>query len=104
MPQPCHWSTPEGGILLIDEFENGLHYSVQLDTWRMIFKLATELDVQVFATSHSWDAVESFQKAADETTEEGVLLRLVRKGEKIFPVAFDEDELEIIARDRIEVR
>jgi len=28
------------GLLLIDEFENGMHYSVQLDTWRMIFRLA----------------------------------------------------------------
>ena len=55
-----------GGVLLIDEFENGLHYSVQLDAWRMIFNLAQSLNVQVFATTHSWDAVESFQTAAAE--------------------------------------
>ena len=93
-----------GGVLLIDEFENGLHYSVQLDAWRMIFNLAQSLNVQVFATTHSWDAVESFQTAAAEAPEDGVLLRLVRKGEKIYPVAFAEDELKIIARDKIEVR
>ena len=93
-----------GGVLLIDEFENGLHYSVQLDAWRMIFNLAQSLNVQVFATTHSWDAVESFQTAAAEAPEEGVLLRLVRKGEKIYPVAFAEDELKIITRDKIEVR
>ncbi len=93
-----------GGVLLIDEFENGLHHTVQVDVWRMIFKLAQSLDVQVIATTHSGDAVKHFQKAAAESPEEGVILRLVRKGEKLFPVAFDEDELEIITRDKIEVR
>ena len=92
------------GILLIDEFENGLHHTVQVDVWRMIFKLARDLNVQVFATSHSGDAVKAFQRAAAESPEEGVLLRLARRGEKIYPVVFAEDELEIITRDKIEVR
>jgi hypothetical protein len=92
------------GLLLIDEFENGMHFSVQLDTWRMIFKLAASLGVQVFATSHSWDAIDAFQKAAAETPEEGVLVRLARKGEDIVPTIFREDELRVATRDGIEVR
>ena len=93
-----------GGLLLIDEFENGLHYSVQLDAWRMIFELARKLDVQVFATSHSWDAVETFQKAAAETPEEGALLRLTRRGDNIIPTVFVEEELSVATRHKIEVR
>lgn len=93
-----------GGVLLIDEFENGLHYSVQLDAWRMIFKLAQSLDVQVFATTHSWDAIESFQAAAAEAPEDGALLRLNRRKDTIIPTLFVEDELAIITRDKIEVR
>ena len=93
-----------GGILLIDEFENGLHYSVQLDAWRMIFKIAQDLDVQVFATTHSWDAVEAFQKAASNTPEEGVLLNLTRRSEDVIPTVFVEEELAIVTRDKIEVR
>ncbi len=92
------------GLLLIDEFENGMHYSVQLDTWRMIFKLAAALGVQVFATSHSWDAIEAFQKAAAETPEEGMLVRLARKGEDIIPTVLREDGLRIATRNSIEVR
>jgi len=92
------------GLLLIDGFENGMHYSVQLDAWHMIFKLAATLGVQVFATSHSWDAIEAFQKVAAETPEEGVLVRLARKGEAIIPTVFREDELRIATRDGIEVR
>lgn len=92
------------GLLLIDEFENGMHHTVQTDVWRAIFQIASRLDVQVVATSHSWDAVEAFQKAASETEEEGVLVRLSRKGDEIIPTLFREDELAIATRERIEVR
>ena len=93
-----------GGFLLVDEFENGLHHTVQLDVWRTIFKLAQTLDIQVFATSHSWDAVEAFQKAAAEAPEEGVLIRLARRGEDVIPTVLSEAELAIATRDQIEVR
>ena len=50
----------KGGFLLIDEFENGLHYSVQERLWALVFEMAQRLDIQVFATTHSWDCIESF--------------------------------------------
>ncbi len=93
-----------GGLLLIDEFENGMHHSVQVDVWRTVFRLARRLDIQVVATSHSWDCIEAFQAAAAEDPEEGVLVRLTRKGEDIIPTIFREKELAVVARDRIEVR
>jgi hypothetical protein len=92
------------GLLLIDEFENGMHHTVQADAWRAVFRLASRLDIQVVATSHSWDAIEAFQKAASESPEDGVLIRLTRKGDDIIPTVFREDELAIATRDRIEVR
>lgn len=93
------------GILLIDEFENGLHYSVQSDLWRLIFQVARRLNVQVFATTHSWDCLEAFQKAAQEDTQdEGVLIRLESKKGKIVATLFDENELGIATREQIEVR
>lgn len=94
----------KGGLLLIDEFENGMHHTVQLDAWRTVFRLAQKLEMQVFATSHSWDCIEAFQKAAAETPEEGVLVRLVRKGDDVIPTVFAEDELAVATRDGIEVR
>ena len=93
-----------GGFLLIDEFENGLHYTVQLDAWRTVFRLAQSRDIQVFATTHSWDTIEAFQEAAAETPEDGVLIRLARRGKDIIPTVFAEDELAIATRDRIETR
>lgn len=92
------------GFLLIDEFENGMHHTVQLDVWRGIFRLSKLLNVQVFATSHSWDAVETFQKAAAEDPEDGLLIRLSKKGDAIIPTLFREKELAVATRDHIEVR
>lgn len=94
----------KGGLLLIDEFENSMHHTVQFDAWRAIFRLARRLDIQVFATSHSWDAIEAFQKAAAEDPDEGVLVRLSRRDEDIIPTLFREDELAVVTRDRVEVR
>ena len=93
-----------GKLMLVDEFENGLHHTAQLNAWRTIFRLAETLDTQVFATTHSWDTIEAFQEAATESPDTGVLLRLSRRGEEIVPTVFAEDEVAIAARERIEVR
>ncbi len=93
------------GILLIDEIENGIHYSAQPELWHLIFQLAHRLNVQVFATTHSWDCIEGFQKVAQkDNQEEGVLIRLsIKKGE-VGATLFDEEELGVAAREQIEVR
>ena len=92
------------GILLIDEIENGLHYSVQPLVWKTIFQLAQKLDVQVFATTHSRDCVLAFQQAAAESPVEGRLIRLTRKDDWVLPTVFSEDKLQFIADNDIEVR
>ena len=40
---------------LVHEVENGVHYSVLPDVWRFVFRAARVHNVQVFATTHSWD-------------------------------------------------
>ena len=93
------------GILLIDEIESGLHYTVQTDIWRMIFKIAHQLDVQVFATTHSWDCIEAFQKAAvEDIKNEGLVIRLERKDAGIGATLFNEHQLTVATREQIEVR
>ena len=100
----------KNSILLIDEFENGLHYSVQPKVWELIFELAHRFNIQVFATTHSWDCIESFaQVAKDRTDMEGVLFRMghsVRKSDKgkLIATVFDEDDLYNLTKMNIEVR
>ena len=95
----------QGGYLLVDEIESGLHYTALLGLWRLVLETARQLNVQVFATTHSWDCIEAFQQAArEDQREEGVLIRLGRKDGDIVATVFDEDELAIATRERIEVR
>jgi len=96
------------GILLVDEVDSGLYYSVQPDLWRLIFEVARRLNVQVFATTHSWDCVEAFQKAIQQDPQKDGLLISLRDKEgepgHVVAVLFDESELAIVTREQIEVR
>ena len=47
------------GVLLVDEIDTGLHFTVLADMWKLILATARELNVQVFATTHSYDCVQS---------------------------------------------
>jgi predicted ATPase len=100
-------STASGGFLLVDEIETGLHYQVQTDMWRAVFKLAKEWDIQVFATTHSWNCIEAFQEAtAENDGEEAMLIRLQKRksGDGIISVLYDKKSLTIATEDNIEVR
>lgn len=97
------------GFLLIDEFENGLHYSVQHDVWKLIFRLANVLDVQVFATTHSWDCVKAFQQAAKVNEQEAMLFRLGRSvlqsdQKKMIAIVYDKEKLQVVTQAEMEVR
>ncbi len=93
------------GILLIDEFENGMHYSVQVDAWRMIFRLARELNVQVLATTHSSDCIAGFTQAASESEDiDGLLARIDQRDDQMRVVEYTEEDLQIAVSQRIEVR
>ena len=50
------------GFLLIDEAENGIHHSVQPKFWNMVLQTAQRNNVQVVATTHSWDCVKVLPK------------------------------------------
>ena len=93
------------GFLVIDEAENGIHHSIHDDFWRMILKASEENDVQVFATTHSFDCVRGFARAAKDSPEsEGVLVRLEKAGERTRAVTYSEEDLETAADQHIEVR
>lgn len=100
----------KGGFLLIDEFENGLHYSVQEKVLALLFELAQKHDIQIFATTHSWDCIESFAKVAVARSDvEGVLIRVgrsVRASDhgRVIATVFDEEQLVNITQADVEVR
>lgn len=54
----------EGNRLMIDEIDTGIHYSKQKDFWINILKVCEELDVQLFATTHSEECTQAFVSAS----------------------------------------
>lgn len=95
------------GIMLIDEVENGIHYTVLSEFWNMILRTAQEYDVQVFATTHSWDCIKGFTAAAVEN--EDVDCAMFRLGEtritkKLRAVEYSTENLVTATRHGIEVR
>ena len=93
------------GFLLIDEAENGLHHSIQHDYWRMILKASRDNNVQVLATTHSWDCVRSFARAATEDEDvDGVLYRIEKDDEGHYAVGYPEEKLQRAATQGFEVR
>ena len=70
-----------GGILLLDETESGLHYSSQTLLWQILNKLAKDLQIQIFATTHSMDCISAF--ANTTANEKGQVTRLDVNAENI---------------------
>ncbi len=95
----------QGGFLLIDEAENGIHHTIQRDFWRMVLLTAEANDVQVFATTHSWDCAAGFARAAVDTEDvSGALVRLESDGVHTRAVEYSERQLRVAAEQGIEVR
>lgn len=98
------------GMLLVDEFDNGLHHSVQKKVWELVFTLAKNLNIQVFATTHSYDCVKAFSVVArDKTDIEGILIQMgksIRKSNfgKVIPSILNEEELATFIKSQLEVR
>ena len=97
--------TSKHKVVLIDEIDTGLHYTVLVDLWRLIFQTAKRLNVQVLATTHSWDCIMAFGQAWNEVEEpEGLYLRLDQRKGYIRPVTYTAKDLSICAEQGIETR
>jgi AAA15 family ATPase/GTPase len=92
------------GLLLIDEFENGLHWSVQPKVWDIVFQLSERLNVQVFATTHSRDCIGGFDHAWNNHPALGAFFRLDAKDEIIKATEYTSETLTDAIDMDVEVR
>jgi predicted ATPase len=58
------------GCLFIDEIDTGLHYTVMTDLWKMVIEKAIQSDIQIFATTHSWDCVKGLSEYCEANPDE----------------------------------
>ena len=96
----------DNGFLLIDEFENGLHYLVQKKLWEIIFNLSQSLNIQVFATTHSGDCIYGFEECINSNNNNflGKLIRLEASEGNIRQTEFKANDLRIASQFDIETR
>ena len=82
----------KGGILLIDELESTIHTEALQNSFRWLVKWCTEMDVQLFATTHSLEAVDALLEVT-ESDSDLVLYRLEPKEGKTKVVRHDGHRL-----------
>ena len=98
--------TARGGLLLIDEIENGLHHSTLTDLFSMVYEMATELDVQVIAATHSAECIEAaFRSLARPNEKERFAFHRIDRVDGLSEaIHFDQDALETALTYEMEVR
>ncbi len=94
----------QNGLLLIDEFENGLHWSIQPKVWDLVFQLSEILNVQVFATTHSRDCIKGFDSTWNNYPELGAFFRLDVKDDLIRATEYTSETLTDAIDMDVEVR
>ena len=102
----CSLYATENGYLFIDEIDNGIHYT-QLDHfWEVILTLSKEQNVQVFATTHSKECIESYARLAKRLEDdEMIFVGLGRdKQGDIQSIILDRKSLEFELNQNHEVR
>jgi AAA15 family ATPase/GTPase len=98
-------ASASGGVVLIDEIENGLHYSVQKQVWQAIAEAARRLDVQVFATTHSWECLAKAHEAfAEDEVYDFRWHRLQEVRGEIQVVSHDREMIEAALYNGVEIR
>ena len=95
----------ENGYLLIDEIDTGLHYSTMEEMWSFVIQTANLFNIQVFATTHSWDCVRALAWLQRERPDLADSVTLHRVDiDELKTMRYSAEELEIAARHHIEVR
>ena len=75
----------QNGILLLDEFETAIHTSAMNRTFRWILETCLKLNVQVFLTSHSKEAIDKVLKCSEK----------VRNNTSLYTLYKEEDEISV---------
>lgn len=69
----------ENGVVLIDEFETALHTSAMSEVFKFILDVSKKLNVQLFLTTHSIEAVDKLLGSAGNDVNDIRIIRLRKK-------------------------
>ncbi len=97
-------------MLLIDEIDNGLHYSALRILWKGILQAAREYDVQIVATTHSAEALRHLtwvlgEEEHAEYRDDVAAYTLIRADDDtVRSYRYDYEQLEFALEHDMEVR
>lgn len=93
-------------IVLIDEIENGLHYTNQQILWEAILKIVENSDKQFFVTTHSYEIIKCLVQLLEERNLLQVLslFRLEQVNNQIEAVTYSKEEIKYTILGSFEVR
>ena len=93
-------------VVLVDELENGFHYSFFPKLWEIIGRITTETGCQVLATTHSYECINGAVALAEDTTTPELFrfIRIDSNDGKRTPHVFDNDSFEYAVKSEWEVR
>ena len=85
--------TCENGYLFIDEIENGIHYTNLDKLWEIILTISKDQNVQVFATTHSKECIESYARVTKKLEDDEIsFIELGRnKNDQIKAIVMDSE-------------
>lgn len=98
----------KGGVAMIDEIDNGLHYKSMPTLWRTIISLAKTYDVQLFITTHNIDSIKALSKVLGDDADfrnncNIYTLRKKTDGE-VLAVRSSYDQLDYMINQEMELR
>jgi hypothetical protein len=94
-----------GGIVLVDEIENGFHYSALPHVWEAVARIARSAKTQVFATTHSRECIQAAHRVFTKSRAYDFRLhRLERIDGTIRSVTYDEEKLDAALATGLEIR
>ena len=94
-----------GGVVLIDEIENGLHYSVHQEVFSTLMTLAEAFDVQILATTHSAECIRAaYEAVGREHERDFAFYRLTSVEDDVKAIAFYGEKIETAVEFNMEIR
>jgi len=88
----------KGGVLLIDEIETAIHTEALRSSFTWIVQWCKQMNVQLFATTHSLEAIDAILDASDSDTDL-VLYRLEKQESQTKAVRIERERLQRLRED-----
>jgi AAA15 family ATPase/GTPase len=76
----------KGGIVVIDEIENGIYFSTLNKLWKSILFTAKKCNTQVFITTHNYETIKSLKECLSNLDESSEVANSLKEDIKVYSI------------------